>query len=487
MAAASAERGEGSLRADRSSKSLPYFKFPNRVAHDRRLPAEALAILALRCTFAGKWAFNENDCARGVTLSNGMRGIKIGRKPFYRYMKLLKESGYLSRWQPPSQGKSSFSYASDKLNLPDVKNAYRHVNQVWYDGRLTLKQIATLIFVRAHNRGVFDNEVGKRFGWSKKLARRILGELVASNLLAVDRHHREDGRLGETVFYCAQRRRHQSPGSKNSISPGSRFRAGETRANEKGGDTHIRSYSHTDRSHKPRMTCSARSAALPGPGGRAVESYVSEDDFNDALSDPAALLLEDAKTLSFSTFDISIESEEVQALARIWTVNEHLQNLRRSTGGRINPGLLSPLGAASVILLAAVIMQSDNEITPSQAIRMVYEEIVRLIGQRGNWLSSMKVIGLRIFGRAYDEDFDVETCKRITSEQFSHSLRRRDSGKILHERLYGDINGARQVCKQLGIAPFTLINWVNQLEWLEPMSISTWEELAEKIIYEASK
>jgi hypothetical protein len=165
--------------------------FPNSVARDPRVPAPLLVLLAYRSTIADEksgFGLNEKTLkkAKIVRPDTG-----LGKNALRRAIALGKSLGYLQRQQNGRTGRGRFKFATDSLNLPLCGysgNAGRHVRQEWFNGRLSVKEMAAYLFFRAgtgKGQTTFAKELAERFDWSRPTAAKAIKALRAFGLLAM--------------------------------------------------------------------------------------------------------------------------------------------------------------------------------------------------------------------------------------------------------------------------------------------------------------
>jgi hypothetical protein len=158
-------------------------RLPNAVVRDEVLDAASLVMLGYRATFGGEYALNV-----AALLAKPIVRAGLSRHVIKRGIANYVAAGYVKRWQPPSRGRKSFSFACEKLTLPPCGasgKAYRVVFRELFDGTLSAKEIAAYLYLRAGTgRGpyLYSRELGERFGWSRQTVSKVLNALVGLNL-----------------------------------------------------------------------------------------------------------------------------------------------------------------------------------------------------------------------------------------------------------------------------------------------------------------
>jgi hypothetical protein len=178
-------------------------RFPNSVARDTRLSETSVVILGYRATFADDrsgYGLNETNL-RGI-----VRGKGFGRNVIERGIAESRAAGYLRRWQGGRKSDGTFSYAVDAVDLPPAGatgKARRIVLRSWFNGSLTLKEMAALIYMRAGTgKGprMYARELAVRFGWSRPTAAKVIEGLRAKALITQTQGRRPDGTLDGVTY-----------------------------------------------------------------------------------------------------------------------------------------------------------------------------------------------------------------------------------------------------------------------------------------------
>jgi hypothetical protein len=179
-------------------------RFPNAVVRDARLTPEALAMLAYRCTWVSdkaKFGLWEEKTA-GLVRGRGF-GINVRR----RAIADAKRLGYLYRPKNASLGRTEdghFRRAVDKLTLPSCEdNDGRVIKRSWFDGSLTLHELAAWLFIRAgtgKGARTHAREIAKRFGWSRRTTARALAGLLKRKLINEKKTRKADGTFNGLTY-----------------------------------------------------------------------------------------------------------------------------------------------------------------------------------------------------------------------------------------------------------------------------------------------
>jgi hypothetical protein len=185
-----------SVKVD-APRKRPFGFLPDTVTRDPRVSPEMLVVIAYRCTIAGDWVLREVDLKRIVKrgLGEGVAGRAISG---------LKKIDLISRWQEPGLRKGTFGKLREVLNLPTCSRADSPIVwRAWFDGTLTMEEMAALIYLRAGiGRGrqeTYARELVKRFRWSRPTATKIITALLERDLL--EKVQRRDNGMFAGITY----------------------------------------------------------------------------------------------------------------------------------------------------------------------------------------------------------------------------------------------------------------------------------------------
>jgi hypothetical protein len=179
---------------DRSSGVAP--RFPHAASDDRRLSAEALALLAFRSTFL-------ESVRRFRTLpAAGKNSLGLGRDRFYATAHELKALGYVEREQSRPCVKTIETVHLDRA--PAGRSGYQRIDRAIFEAGLSARAVGVLVWARSHSQSFKINAaaVMKRFAWSRPTALKYLGELLDAGLVG-RRQVRGSGQRFETMLYVA--------------------------------------------------------------------------------------------------------------------------------------------------------------------------------------------------------------------------------------------------------------------------------------------
>lgn len=154
-----------------------YGRIPNNLLQNRSLTPAELILLARRVTFGdakAAYGLNFKHLAKERLVSAG-----LGRNAFEAAIAGLKRKGLLKRSQTGRRGSRGFRYAVDRLCLPDCQSGWTAVLRAWFDGSLTVNQLAAFLYLLAVGSKATRLDLAKRFGWSPDFVSRIIKALVA--------------------------------------------------------------------------------------------------------------------------------------------------------------------------------------------------------------------------------------------------------------------------------------------------------------------
>jgi hypothetical protein len=435
-------------------------RFPNKVARDCRLSEAGLVLAAFRATFVGNYALNVTTI-RGITRDKG-----LGRDVIERGIAENKKAGYLERWQGKRKADGTFPFATEKLRLPECGFAGCYVSRGWFNGSLSLKELAGLLYLRAGagkgSAKVFARELGARFGWSRPTAAKVIKGLIKRQLLVPTTVRKADGTFASTTYVVPHLNREfptvKIPGHGTEAeavnepatdeastvknpghgSPGHGF-SGHTRSNTLHAPPSEDHPSPTTR-ESPRVGKYASAEAPPhserAEGSEILLGWITSDD------ELAGQAINDVDPDAIAQVSAVVAEAKLRKL------------VREATEKRVTLEILTPAGLYAVRYLAASIV--NDEVGPADALVAILNAMWARIGSRpGQWLNSLALIGRRFAGEDCDgcaqfyaengkPKFRVEKApKRAAApkDQNLQTLAEADHAKTLAPRLLRDPAG----------------------------------------------
>jgi DNA-binding MarR family transcriptional regulator len=157
-----------------------------------------LVVISYRCTIVGDWVLREADLKRIVKSG-------LGKNVARRAISELNEIELIHRRQEPGLHVGTFGRAREDLNLPPCsKSDSQIVWRAWFDGTLTMKELAALIYLRAGSgkgrQGTYARELVKRFEWSRPSASKIITALLERDLLEKVEKRDNNGMFAGTTY-----------------------------------------------------------------------------------------------------------------------------------------------------------------------------------------------------------------------------------------------------------------------------------------------
>jgi hypothetical protein len=158
--------------------SRAFGMLPNAIACDPDLNEGALVMLAARVTYGGAWVMTRNWAASLVR-----RGL--GEHCYWRGLGALVDRGLIKRRRQANGRQGHGEIVDDRVCLPADAGAHsRRVERSWFNGRLSVKAVASLCFIRAQADGEAQPwRIARRFGWSLATVKSAAEELCRGGLV----------------------------------------------------------------------------------------------------------------------------------------------------------------------------------------------------------------------------------------------------------------------------------------------------------------
>jgi hypothetical protein len=153
-------------------------KLPNAIACDPDIDECALVMVAARLTYGGRFVMQPGWAQKLVR-----RGL--GERPYWRGLGCLTERGLVERRKAANGRQGHGVVVDDRVRLPEGDaEHYRHVEQRWFDGTLSVKGLAALLFMRARACGEAKPwHISTRFDWSLGTVKAVANELCHAGLV----------------------------------------------------------------------------------------------------------------------------------------------------------------------------------------------------------------------------------------------------------------------------------------------------------------
>lgn len=422
---------EGS--GDTSDRPSAWGRIPNVVVDNEQLTAKALALLAYHLTKTRNFSLSEKAAQRGLPLSKGARGRKIGNHKLRQQRANLMDLGYLVRYQPKLES-GRYTKSVEQVLLPEAQY-YRRVEEGWQDGSLGDTEIAILIFIRASNRGRTRKQIQSRFDMSKHIAGKALRGLKEKGYICEERLKNEKGQLGE-IYYHDKTTFSRNKRSTAEISTHGDSTHGQAtdgvvgdllteRTAHIGTPSYIMTVCHGmidySSSKSPKVDANAlailRTAAL---NDRRLLGWLC------GYSDPEVCdILTRLDETAFDEVADCMEDEEL------------LQRLRAVCEGRVSPHIESCAGLYALRHLAAAWIGATGG-SPELGLEKILDEIQDRVGKQARQLNGLALVGKAIVGQ-------IMTLVQRDLASTAQQIFARDYARLLTPSLRKDTKGLRRI------------------------------------------
>ncbi len=375
--------------ATKAGSRKPYARVPNSVAHDRRLSAETLALLAYRATFVGPYALNRKFVGKH---------LKLGDTRFDRALSEMTAASYLRR-RSANDGSRRHARAVESIHLPEITDSNYVLVRRHEIESLEMRAAGVYIFVAARpfSGFVFVREVAERFGWNKQTAGKWLSALVREGIIIMEQRRKPNGRM-DGVQYM---RRHEKALGR---APQSSFPDGEKPDHELPDHAKRDVYIDTPLTEPVQLPILSPHARLPLPGvagkGNLRAGFAGDGtrELGDGDVYGATSWLDrfaDTGGSRVESWGSALGDDDLyEAVARSLDHQSLRQQLKEATRGKIKPALLTDYGLCGFVrLVAAVARHADVDV--HAAVRCIVAILDQRLGDR--WLNSWAYLGLLLF------------------------------------------------------------------------------------------
>ena len=408
---------------NRSSKA--YGKLPNMIRNDRQLLATGLVVIAYRSTFAGRYqlrpellqciASNKPSKAPTTGLSrNGLASQSVRKA-----MNNLCDLEYLHRTLKGRQVRESIGFETTE-NTPQIKRC-------WFDGSLSLNALAVFIWLKV-NPGSYAREVKERFRWSRKTAELALKELVDKEWIEPPEQERDsNGRYNAARYRVVKRSDGEHLAAGN-------LTEGQLAEGQLGGSLlNLLPTTQLD----PLTKEVSLDAFHKSERSDTSEPWPFIKLLDDAYTDKLLLgWLVETENAHFAELTEKVTDQDRKAIAGVLQPQDILDRIRSVTNRQISPKIANLKLAISVIeISASLLANADGTIEPHQAIENVLADIEQRIGQKGEWLTNLKLIGKRVMLKPYPTVGDEPSAGAGLTEGLVEQFRRIDVNGVLSNLL----------------------------------------------------
>jgi hypothetical protein len=156
----------------------PFGMLPNAIACAPDIDECALVMLAARLTYGGDWVMTRAWAKRLVRQG-------LGEHCYWRALGSLTDKSLLKRRRQANGRQGHGGVVDDRVYLPvDHAEHGRRVERTWFNGGLSVKAVATPLFVRAQADGEAQPwRIARRFGWSLATVKTANEELCKGRLV----------------------------------------------------------------------------------------------------------------------------------------------------------------------------------------------------------------------------------------------------------------------------------------------------------------
>jgi hypothetical protein len=169
-------RGTADIIVDLPTKAFGIL--PNAIACDPDIDECALVILAARLTYTGTWVMRRSWAQDLVR-----RGL--GEHCYWRGLALLVDRDLIKRRKQGNGRQGHGEVFDDLVCLPPGASAHgRRVERAWFNGALSVKAVATALFIRAQAKSEAQPwQIATRFDWSPATVKTAAEEACDAGLL----------------------------------------------------------------------------------------------------------------------------------------------------------------------------------------------------------------------------------------------------------------------------------------------------------------
>ena len=119
--------------------------------------------------------------------------------------------------------------------------------------------------------------------------------------------------------------------------------------------------------------------------------------------------------------------------------------VRAATNGKVQFDILSPAGATAIRLLAGVLVE-EKGCSPQAALDEIQKYIKDRIGDRSEWLNSLRLVAIRIVGSAAGGEQGLLSYTRAMLDE----LRADDVNQIIDPNLFKQTRRFKSLCTKYG-------------------------------------
>lgn len=385
------ERVRSKANSNDCAYSRAFGRLPNWVLRSNRLTTAAKVIAAIRSTFVGDYVTREKVQSRYVK-----RGL--GKNIARAAIADLRREGYFGREQQLAavarKNGSVTPLGTEVIETPT--RDFSIVRRRWFDGRLTVDEAATLLFINAGLAGpvTYADDVARFLERSNRTAGACLYQLELLGLICTD-HRDVGGRFTRRGYRMATRQK---------------IVANSTGGSNSGGGIEgalLRTSSHGEFPLTRTADAGTAFESLPEPSLTAFGT-MWEDARLLGWIHPFVL----GEKLYEAVVDfLNLDAEAVEEAKDALSPQDLAAFIVLATEGRVAPAILSPAGLAAVYWMAAYVMvyDRDEEATARDGLAVILNAFADRVGrQPPTYLASLRLIAERlIWARGPEHVFDA--------------------------------------------------------------------------------
>ncbi len=439
-----------------------FARFPNSVARDKRVTPALLVLLGLQSTFVDEkkpYGINEKRLLKAEIVTSG---TGFGVRAIRSAIALGSKLGYITDRQ--QNGRRSrpggFRFATERLTLPPcglTGHAGRHLRREWFDGSLSLKEMAAFLFLRAgtgRGKSTYSRELAERFGWSPTTTLKVLKGLIELGLVAKQVSKNNLGKFQSTTYRTVSACLWANGSTHQLLSNG---------LPSNGKLSNTRNYPlHVLPSEEP-LSRTLRGSYASRPNGEDAQTIDHSELLSEAFSSQNLLGWLEEQPIEGGFFDT--DEDAIQAIIAVAGEDQLLGELKTAAGGRVSPEILSSEGIAVIRHIAAFILEQppyEKSFEPHEALEYVLNAIhVRIGSQPGKWLNSLAVVGLRLLWSSAGGDAVEETPyrpgrdnRKPPSPKIADALsdiKKADAARAVSAKLYRHHAGLSKLLDEYGM------------------------------------
>jgi hypothetical protein len=414
----------------------PFHRLPNALVRDEAIDAPTLVMLAERSTRAddrSQWGMAASDlrricCGSGTGSGVGARSIRSAVEHGYleRHTRTRPYTDHeIARTTPHKVGKfkriggnasidGKWQRAKDRLtdkatNCGASGNAGRMIWREWFNGRLSVNELAVFLFLRAGcTKGpAMEKDISARFGWSRPTTLKALRGLKSKGLVKAEQGRR-NGKMAKLTYEPADVDRCLNPKFQPVKAPSNAASRNANPSNNRTsyclpvlptGELPSRTTSRDSRfSRKNATNFDWKDAWDRARHDQTLLGWVG--DWSGKPGDVAA-------DLELSSVSNECFQSVLEIAFPVIANGDMAKEIATRCGGRIAASLIQPAGLLSICWLAALKSGREDALSRCDAADSVDGMIQDIADSstdkngRPRHINSLALVGLRLAGEVY--------------------------------------------------------------------------------------